>query len=266
VIIDFHTHMRAGQGELDDFLRGMDEQGIDMAVVSNIVRHASLHPDEFNRFTYDQVSKHPDRLIGFASLHPQQPGAPELLERYITDYGFRGLKLHPCMQDFAPNDPAIGPVIAKAIELDIPILIHTGPIFVNRARLLYGDPALTDELALAFPQAKIVMAHGDPLSAAPAIVAKNPNVHMDTAITFARLSRLIPGLAEETLGWIMTGIDAGRDEFGGASKILFGSDANPSKTWRFAYSLDPIKQMAVPDPIKEQILSGNARRLLKLDV
>lgn len=266
MIIDFHTHMREGQGVVEDFIRAMDENNIDIAVVSNIVRSAQHPPEEVNEFLYRVVQKYPDRLIGFACVMPQQDGAAELLEHYVHDFGFKGLKLHPPIQDFSPADPSISPVIEKAIELDIPILIHTGEIFVKGSRLRYGDPVLVDELALAHPKAKIVIAHGDPLGDAPCITGKHENVYMDTTIRFARLARLIPGLAEEALEWMSTGVHAGRERYGGAARLIYGSDTNPLKTWRFGYNLDPILKMQIPEEAREQILWKNAASLLKLEL
>jgi predicted TIM-barrel fold metal-dependent hydrolase len=252
VIIDFHTHARPGDGNIDDFLRAMDQNSIDMAVIHAVgVDAQSLA--EVNDYVHQVVRAHPDRLIGFASVMPCEPDAPELLQRYVEDYGFQGLKLHPSMQNFSPIDPRLIPVMLKCIELDVPALFHTGPIFAQKAITAYGDPLLLDQLAISLPEAKIIMAHGDPLGPDPAIAAKHPHVYIDTAIVFGRLARLIPGVGEELLEWMRT------DE-----KVLFGTDANPGKTWRFAYSMEPILKMDVPEESRAKILGGTAAKLLKL--
>jgi len=272
MIIDAHAHLREGQGEVADFIAAMDEVGIDKACVSNIVRNALQNPDEINRFVFDAVQRYPDRLIGFACLLPQLADSDKLLERYVRDYGMKGLKLHPPIQDFSPTDPSIFPVVEKAIELDIPILFHTGPIFVERARLRYADPILIDDLALAFPEAKIIIGHGDPLGYGPVIAGKHKNVYMDTTIVFARIARFIPGIAEETLEWMDVGTQsnrpgrAGKDPLAGADKLLFGTDAVQLHTHRFKYGLEPILNMQIPQEAKAKILGGNIARLLKLSV
>jgi len=252
MIIDFHTHARPGQGKIDDFLQAMDEHRIDMAVIHAVGEDAE-ELAEVNEYVYKAVQAHPDRLRGFASVMPFAPDAPELLQHYIEEYGFLGLKLHPPMQNFSPIDPGIIPLMHKSIELDVPVLFHTGPIFAQKAVTAYGDPLLLDQLAIGLPEAQIIIAHGDPLGPDPVIAAKHPHVYMDTTIVFARMARLIPGIGKELLEWMRTD-----------DKLIFGTDANPAKTWRFAYSLDPILEMDVPKESRAKILGGTAAKLLKL--
>jgi len=272
MIIDAHAHLRDGQGDVSVFIAAMDENGIDKACVSNLVRNALQKPDEINRYIFDAVQRYPDRLIGFACILPQLANAANLLELYVREYGMKGLKLHPPIQDFSPADPSIFPVVEKAIELDIPILFHTGPIFVERARLKYSDPVFIDELALAFPKAKIILGHGDPLGYGPVVAGKHANVYMDTCIVFARVARLIPGIAEETLEWMDIGRQSNRpgsggfDPLGGADKLMFGTDAVQLHTHRFKYNLEPIQRMKIPEAAKAKILGGNIAKLLKLNV
>ncbi len=254
MIIDFHTHAKPGDGDIKDFLNGMDETGIDMAVLLPLAAEAAALR-EANDYIHGLVKAHPDRLIGFASVVPYAPGAAELLQHYVEEYSFKGLKLHPPIQHFPANDPRITPVVAKCVELDIPILIHTGPIFMREAVTAYGDPMLVDDLAMRNPEAKIVMAHGDPLGPDPSIAAKHPHMYIDTALRYARIARLIPGVGEDLLDWMRT------DE-----KVIFGSDAHPTRTWRFAYNLDPLRNLEVSAESKRKILGGTAAKLLKLDV
>lgn len=251
MVIDFHTHAKRGES-IADFLNAMDDNGIDKAVLLPLAPDAEGLRDS-NDYIRDVVREHPDRLIGFASVVPYLPKADDLLRRYIEDYGFKGLKLHPPIQHFAANDPRITPVVTACAELDIPILMHTGPIFMREAVTAYGDPMLVDDLAMRNPDATIVMAHGDPLGPDTAIAAKHPRVYIDTALRFARIARLIPGVGEDMVDWMRT------DE-----KVIFGSDAHPTRTWRFAYNLEPIRAMNVPEETKRKILGGTAAKLLKL--
>src|SRR5205823_11594756 len=51
------------------------------------------------------VERHPDVFIGFASVDPWRgKEAQAELRRAVTDLGLRGLKLHPSVQAFAPDD------------------------------------------------------------------------------------------------------------------------------------------------------------------
>jgi predicted TIM-barrel fold metal-dependent hydrolase len=259
VIIDFHTHFHKDQGRIEDLIAAMDAQGVDIAVVSAVVPPGGDNGRAANAFVHEAVKAYPSRLVGLAGVVPYLAEAPDMLEAYVHSFGFRGLKIHPSVQQFFPSDPRIFSVIEKAIELDLPVLIHTGVVPIPGTRSRYDDPLEMDDLALVYPEAKLVMAHGDPFGAAPAIAGKHPNVYMDTTTTFARFARLIPGLGEDTLKFM--GLVSGES---GSSKVIFGSDANPLKTQRLEENLTPIRALDIPDEERALILGGNAARLLKL--
>jgi uncharacterized protein len=253
VIIDFHTHIREGRGTIEAFLAAMDANGIDKACVSPIVPGSPELGSSTNEFVYGLAQKYPDRIINFACVLPYEREAPEQLEHAVKAYGAKGLKLHPPLQNFSLLDPRIYPVIRKTIELDIPILIHTGPIYSREVRMRLGDPFDVDELALVFPDAKLVIGHGNPLGPDPVIATKHPNVYMDTTGVFPHVARMIPGIGAETLRWMR-----------GSDKLLYGSDGNAIQTARFAENIEPVRAMDVPDDVKAKVLGGNAGRLLKL--
>ena len=260
MIIDFHTHYSEEQGPIEDLVSAMDAEGVDMAVVSAVVGPGGDNGRAANDAVGEAVRAHPSRLVAFACIVPGTSDAVDRLEHYIAARGFRGLKLHPSIQQFYPSDPRVYPLIEKAIELDVPVLLHTGVVPIPGTRSRYDDPLEVDDLALVYPEAKLVLAHGDPFGPAPAIAGKHPNVYMDTTTTFARFCRLIPGLGEDTLK--LMGLVSGES---GSSKVLFGSDANPAKTFRIQENLAPLQALQLPDHEKNQILGGNAARLLKLE-
>lgn len=253
MIIDFHTHIREGRGKVEDFIAALDENGIDMAVVSPITPGSPDLGYSTNEFVYSLVQQYPTRLINFACVVPTEREAPEQLEHAVREYGARGLKLHPPLQNFSLLDPRIFPTIRKAIELDIPILIHTGPIYSRDVRIRLGDPFDVDDLALTFPDAKLVIGHGNPLGPDPVIVAKHPNVYMDTTAVFPHVARMIPAVGEETIRWLR-----------GPDRLLYGSDGNAIQTPRFAENIEPVRAMNVSDEVKAKVLGGNAAKLLKL--
>jgi predicted TIM-barrel fold metal-dependent hydrolase len=258
VIVDMHTHARRGRGELADFVAEMDRCGIDMAGVAAIEPNSPELGDSSNEYVYECMKRYPDRLFGWCSVVPYELDAPARLERYVREMGFKGLKLHPPIQGYAASDPRIFPTVRKAIELDIPMLIHTGIIYIRHARIRYGDPTDIDELALAFPDAKIIMAHADPLGLQPAIAGKHPNVYMDTSIVFGSIVKLIPGLGEQIVMRRMTGVTQLQD------KIMLGSDAAPTFLERFRENMEPLQALKIPDDVKQKLLGGNATTLLKL--
>jgi predicted TIM-barrel fold metal-dependent hydrolase len=78
--------------------------------------------DSSSEFIYECVQQYPDRLFGWCSVVPSELDAPDRLEHYVCDMGFKGLKLHPPIQGFAPSDPRVFRTVRKAIEPDVPIL------------------------------------------------------------------------------------------------------------------------------------------------
>jgi len=257
-IIDMHTHARRGRGELSAFIEEMDRLGIAMAGLAAIEPTSAEMGDSSNEFIHECIQKYPDRLFGWCSVVPTDPAAPARLERYVREMGFKGLKLHPPIQQFMPSDPMAFPTFRKAIELDVPVLMHTGAVNIQKAPIRYGDPVEIDELCLAFPDLKIVLAHGEPLGLQPYIAQKHPNAYMDTSIRFPMVVDLIPGLGERVIMRTTTGVAQLRD------KVMLGSDAAPTFLNRFKESLDAVRNLNLPTEVKDNVLGGNAIRLLRL--
>jgi len=259
MIIDIHTHFHHADGSLEPLLQGMDQAGIDIAVVSPVVRPGVDNAGAENAALREAIALCPERLIGFVGLIPYHADAPGLLREFVEGHGFRGLKLHPSVQGFYPSDPRIRPVIETAAELDIPILIHTTAVPIPRTRSKYDDPMVMDDVAHMYPNVVFIMAHGNPFGVAPAIAGKHPNVYMDTANTIARYARLIPGVVEDMMEYM--GMVTGEH---GSRKVLFGSDANPAKTNRFGPNLAVLRDLNLSEHRKHLIMGETAARLLHI--
>lgn len=253
MIIDSHIHIREGKGEVKTLLNAMDANRIDMAIIQPIVPGGDLGRSD-NEFVGQLVKEYPDRFMAYACVVPTEEDACDELRRAVETWGLKGLKLHPPLQNFSMTDPRIGPVIETCIEMDLPILIHTGPIYSHSARMAYSSSAPIDDLAIRYPDAKFIIAHGNPFGDDPVLVAKHKNVYMDTVIVFSKWVDLFPQLGAATFDWMRTD-----------DRILFGTDANPLRTHRFAENLEPLYKMGVSEERLEKLLCGNIKKLLKLD-
>ncbi len=258
MIIDFHAHARRDQGDPANLINAMDENGVDLMVLHPIVPTAAGVGESSNEFIAELVARYPDRFAAFACVQPLEESAPEELKRLVETYGFKGLKLHPPIQQFELSNSAIYPTLRMAEQLELPVLIHTGPIFPRGARLAYGDPLPADDLAYIFPDLDIIIAHADPFGHQPTIAGRHPRVYTDTAVVFTRFARLIPGVGEDMLDWMSIGGQPGY------TKLLFGTDANPRNTLRLSQTIDAIKAMDIDDEQKAAILGGTAQKLLRL--
>src|SRR4029079_5828605 len=84
----------------------------------------------------------------------------------IADHGVRGFKFHPNVQAFFPNDRMAYPLYEVIAEAGLPALFHTGQSGVGSGlpggggvRLKYSNPMHVDDVAVDFPELKIVLAH-----------------------------------------------------------------------------------------------------------
>ena len=256
MVIDFHVHVREGHGEVKDLLNAMDAFGIDMAVVHPIASENNVLGYGDNAFVGKLVKQYPTRLMGFASVLPYKRDAADTLERAIGEYGLKGLKLHPAMQNYPMTDPCMYGISEKCIELDIPILIHTGTINAREARIEYCDSLPIDDLAIRYPEAKYVIAHGNPLGIDPAMICKHDNVYLDTTGTFARYVEMLPSAAPMCYKRMRKN-----------DRIVFGTDANPlNATVRITDNIEPLRGLDnISAEDKELLFCGNAKRLLKMD-
>ena len=113
------------------------------------------------------AAKNDDICIPFASIDPRKGkyGAREARD-LIENYGVRGFKFHGIAQDCHPADPVGYPIYEVIAEHKLPAIFHTGHSGMGTGmrggggmRLKYGQPILIDDVAVDFPDMKIILAH-----------------------------------------------------------------------------------------------------------
>ena len=245
MIIDAHTHLGISynawwKNEIseDEFILTMDEWKIDKSCVSYF--GINYNPEEGNDIVANFINKYPNRLIGFACVSPlMYKTAVNEVIRAKNDLGMKGIKLHPFANNYYSDSPIVFPVIEKAIELDLPLLFHSGSDEFSHPRNLAN-------LAKLYPEAKIIMAHmgGNSYFEAIHVASVNKNIILDTAESC------------NFYGIINYAID-----FVGEDRIVFGSDF-PSTN--MGPELSKIKDANITKIQKEKILGLNMKRTLKL--
>jgi predicted TIM-barrel fold metal-dependent hydrolase len=198
---------------------------------------------------------HPDLFVGFAGIDPWKGElAVRELERAVA-LGLRGAKFHPGRQRFIPSDSRFAPLWEAASGLGAVVLFHTGMMAAGAGtpggrgeRLEYTRPIHLDALASQFPELQIIAAHPSwPWHEEMLAVARHKaNVYMD-------LSGYLPRYIPESFLKMATGLLQ--------DQALFGSDYPfiPPERW-----LAEFEQLDLKDAVREKILLGNARRLLRL--
>jgi predicted TIM-barrel fold metal-dependent hydrolase len=222
-------------------------EGVDYACIL-----AELSPITTGMCTNEQVREFcsgRDRLIPFCDINPYlHTDLGSELHRKVEDEGFRGLKLYPTYQHYFLNDPRIYPLYQSAQELQIPVLIHTGTSVFKGSRLKYGDPLHLDDVAADFPALNLIMAHsgrGFWYDRAFTLSKLHTNVFMElSGLPPSKLMTYFPELARNT------------------DKVLFGSDWPGMHQIR--RNMEAISALPLPADGVENILGGNAARLLKL--
>jgi hypothetical protein len=148
----------------------------------------SWYNGNVNDATATFVKAHPDRLIGFMALHPHDPACLDEFERCRTDLGLRGVKLGANYQNFDPLEARALAIYERAQRYGMPILFHQGTSPVRDAPIRLAHPLLMDEIAMRYPDLKIIMAHmGHPWQADTCVVIrKHPNLYADVSGNFYR--------------------------------------------------------------------------------
>jgi predicted TIM-barrel fold metal-dependent hydrolase len=190
VKLDAHTHLGEGRGAApaDALLAMLDEYGIDAAVAFPGAAGLAGSPRQCaaaNRYVAEAARRHPDRLIGFATVNPYHEDEAMEGLREAAGQGLRGLKLHPPLQGFVlSNRKLLDPILGLAAELGFPVMIHTG---VRLAGLPYVEVSLADigRLAQAFREVTFIVAHmgwgGRDSSGIGELARDHANVWFDTA-------------------------------------------------------------------------------------
>ena len=228
-------------GSVDARLRLGDEAGIDKFVVHSVAT-TPAHVRSVNNFIAASVKAHPDRFIGFGSLHPDMENAADAVA-HLQDEGLRGVKLHPDMQLFAMDEP-------RALKLfesfagKLPLLVHAGD-----KRYQFSNPHRIAHAMDCFPEMKVIAAHMGGYSEwdeAAKVLAGRKNIYVDTSSTMfelddARMMRAI------------------RDF--GVENVMFASDY---PMWSPKAELDHVRNLGLTEAELERVLWGTAAELFGL--
>jgi predicted TIM-barrel fold metal-dependent hydrolase len=238
MIIDSHTHADEAHafGWIDPpeaILTLMNEARIDRAVIMTYVDAQDEAPLDYIAHA---IARYPDRLVGYARLHPAAENAQTLLEKAVRDYGFKGLKLHPVSTLVHPADTATHQLMRKAAELSVPVLFHCGDEpFTTPLELEYA--------AAAVPEATIIFGHmGGYFHTEEAIVVaqRRHNVYLETSA----MPR--PAMIRQAIDIL------------GAERVLFASDGPGCNPRLEVYK---VERAGLTEAEKRLIFAENILRL-----
>jgi len=175
-----------------------------------------------NESVADYVAAHPEKLIGFAAVDPARDNVRDVLEHAVDDLKLRGVKLGPIYQNIHPLDKRMLSVYEFCQKRGLPIMIHQGATFPQRAPLKFALPLLLEDVAMLHPDLKMIIAHmGHPwINETIVMIRKQPNFFADISALHYRPWQFYNALITAR-------------EYGVLNKLLFGSDfpfTDPAKT------------------------------------
>ena len=196
VVARFKRSASAYEGgeTMADVIAEMDRLGIAGGVLSKAPRditppfvHGTKTGEAVLRETCERLAKiqaeYPGRFVTSVGLDPRLGyEAARHVRIAVHEYGIKCIRIIPMFTGIAIDDKLAYPMYTAACDEGAVVSINVGvPGPMKPAKL--QRTILVDEVALAFPDLKIVMSHlGDPwISETVAMLIKHPNVYAMTA-------------------------------------------------------------------------------------
>jgi aminocarboxymuconate-semialdehyde decarboxylase len=277
-----------GHRSIDERLRVMDEQGIDVQAFS--LTTPGVHVEEpklgiqlarmVNDAFAEAATKHSGRFAPLAALPLQDPdAATEELDRAITQLGHKGALLFSNINGRPLDDPAYLPMFGRAAELDVPLFIHpTNPASIEAIEayrltailgFLFDTTVAITRLVFAgvlekYPNLKFVLGH---LGGTMPYLAERADRGFE-AYTECRQNITRPPTEYfkrtylDTVNFQPRALRLALDLMG-PGHIVFGSDY-PHEVGNIRRALDTVCGLPIDAADRDGILGGNAAALLRL--
>ena len=243
-----------------ELLAQMDSAGVTCGILPAKVYYRSSEEGvrAVHRALAEVAAGSAGRLLCVGTIVPPELGpgtywdvmqTTRMLEETRRDYGFVGTHLTPAPWGMAPNHKWFFPLYAKLVELGMALFVHVGmpgPLWPMQPH----DPAHLDEVALAFPELRIIAHHiGDPWTdMSVRLAAKHPHVYICT-------SAWSPKRYPESLMKFLRGRWHGT---AGSDKVLYASDYPLLDMQR---ATADARAMQLPDAKLAAVLHDNVQRL-----
>jgi predicted TIM-barrel fold metal-dependent hydrolase len=243
---------RASLAELAERYRRLETRAILLAWDAET---ATGRPRVPNETVAAACRDHPGVFTGLGSVDPHKGEAAVAEVANIAALGLRGVKFHPSLQGFAPDDPAFEPLFAACEQHGLLALFHTGTSGIGARqpggqgiKLDYARPVRLDAVAAAHPRLTVVAAHfGWPWHMElVAMALHKTNVYIDIS---GWSPRRIPAEVISELSGRLSG------------QFLWGSDFPFLTPERCLRELDDL---GLPGAVRDQVLHANAARILGL--
>lgn len=237
MVIDSHTHI----GEFPLFNVKLEADGL-VSIMDHYEIQKALVFTVPNSLTLEAVKKYQGRLYGLVWVNPhERDKAAELVEKAITEWGFKGLKMHPLIDTYLPDQEIVFPIIEKARKHHVPILFHCG-------HPPWSLPWHFSNLADIYPDVTIIlghMGHGHIvyINGAIEVAKKHDNIILETS------AMPMPSKIKDAILEI------------GEQRVVYGSDTP------FGHPAVEIKKVEIAGLTQNQlelVLEQNAQKIFDL--
>lgn len=245
-IIDMHTHiwgdasgLRVRPSDVTDLIEMADRFSLEAVVVIPLFGGVYPSPEEIaaGNLAASEFAKRDARFKPMVTVYPRHGEfAMSQLCKWM-DEDFCALKIWVSFAD----EPCVFPLIEKMIDYGKPALIHAMHKSVGQLPL-ESDPKNIANLAVRYPEAKIIMPHiGGNFYYSCEVIAPYKNIFTDPSGTYCET-----GMVEHAVKML------------GADRILFGSDAPGAD---FVNNLAKVMCADISKEDQRKILAGNAKKL-----
>jgi len=237
MVIDSHTHI----GEFPLFNVKLDANGL-ISIMNEWHIQKALVSTVPNSLTLEAVKKYEGRLYGLVWVNPHEGDkAAELVDEAVAQWGFKGLKMHPLIDAYLPDQEIVLPIMDRVCKHHVPILFHCG-------HPPWSLPWHFGNLADIYPNAIIIlghMGHGHIvyINGALEVAKKHENIMLETS-AMPMHSKIKEAVLEI-----------------GEHRVMYGSDTP------FGHPAFEIKKVEVAGLTEKQldlVLEQNARRIFRL--
>jgi aminocarboxymuconate-semialdehyde decarboxylase len=283
---------------IENLLEAHEKAGIDLCVVSNTIHYLKdKNSDEsltflrhWNDYGAEIQQRYKDKIVVFTSTLPcgGEPFVKEL-ERAITQNKLQGVLINSSHQGAYPDDDEAKSFFELVTSLGIPLMMHAPSVGFGEERM--RDYRLASSIGRPFDECLAISR-----MIVRGVFERHPNIkfvgchlgggicevigRMDYAYelqdeayflgSYAPMkikhkpSYYLKKIYSDTVTYHAPAVRLVLDTLG-ADHVLYGSDAPPLTTLR-PRAIQLIKDLDVPEPIREQIFWKNAAKLLKLPI
>lgn len=243
-VIDMHAHLWYVNYRdcKEKIMRTIEHYGVDEVFVSTLYgwRPTPESVELINNTTYDFAAEEPNHIKSYVYISPEHENALSVLRHGVEDKGAVGAKIW--VSEYCDSE-CVNPIAESLIEYGKPLLIHTS---TNTTPLPEGlcasGSANVRNLALRYPELKIIMAHTDTnCYRGVQNVFELKNVYVDFSGSTGRSGDL-----EYTVRHL------------GAERVLFGTDLSAIS---FGAPYGRLIESDLTDEQKQMILYKNALKL-----